>query len=71
MLLEIAEFILYSAAIVVISKYVLVSALRKLAETLRLKAKTVGNIAGVATSVPEFLTITASTLRGLSRSKCL
>lgn len=62
--LEIIKFLFYSALIVVISKYVLVNILRKLAETLNLKAKTTGNIAGVATSVPELLTITFSAATG-------
>ena len=66
MLLEILKFIFYSILIVVISKYILVTTLRKLAENLNLKAKTVGDIAGYATSVPEFLTITTSSIRGLS-----
>lgn len=66
MLLEIVKFVIYSALIVLISKYILVSTLRKLAENLNLKAKTVGDVAGYATSVPEFLTITTSSLRGLS-----
>ncbi len=66
MLLEIIKFIFYSILIVVISKYILVMTLRKLAENLNLKAKTVGDIAGYATSVPEFLTITTSSIRGLS-----
>lgn len=64
--LEIIKFIIYSILIVIISKYILVKTLRKLAESLNLKAKTVGDIAGYATSVPEFLTITTSSLRGLS-----
>ena len=66
MLLEIIKFIIYSGLIVLISKYVLVTTLRKLAEALNLKAKTVGDIAGYATSVPELLTITTSSLRGLT-----
>lgn len=66
MLIEIVKFIIYSILIVVISKYILVTTLRKLAESLDLKAKAVGNIAGYATSVPEFLTITTSSLRGLT-----
>ncbi len=66
MLIEILKFIIYSILIVIISKYILVKILRKLAESLDLKAKTIGNIAGYATSVPEFLTITTSSLRGLS-----
>lgn len=66
MFLEIIKFIIYSALIVLISKYILVTNLRKLAESLKLKPKTVGNIAGYATSIPELLTITTSSLRGLS-----
>lgn len=66
MLLEIIKFIIYSGLIVLISKYILVTTLRKLAETMNLKAKTVGDIAGYATSVPELLTITTSSLRGLT-----
>ena len=66
MLIEIIKFIIYSALIVLISKYILVTTLRKLAESLKLKAKTVGNIAGFATSIPELLTIVTSSLRGLS-----
>lgn len=65
MLVEIIKFIIYSIFIVLISKYILVTTLRKLAESLNLKAKTVGDIAGYATSIPEFLTITTSSLRGL------
>lgn len=65
MLLEAVKFIFYSILIVLISKYVLVNAIRKLGENLNVKAKTVGNIAGVATSVPELLTISASSVRGL------
>ena len=66
MFLEIIKFIIYSALIVLISKYILVTNLRKLAESLKLKPKTVGNIAGYATSIPELLTITTSSIRGLS-----
>ena len=66
MLIEIIKFIIYSSLIVVISKYILVTTLRKLAEAMNLKAKTVGDIAGYATSVPELLTITTSSLRGLT-----
>ncbi len=64
MLFEIVKFILYSGLIVLISKYILVITLRKLAENLNLKPKTVGNIAGYATSVPELLTISVSSMKG-------
>ena len=65
MLYEFVKFIIYSGIIVLISKYILVKTLRKLAENLNLKPKTVGDIAGCATSVPELLTITTSSIRGL------
>ena len=68
---EILKFIIYSCIIVLISKYALVETIRKLAESLQIKSKTVGDITGFSTSVPEFLTITTSSLRGLSRSKYL
>lgn len=68
MFFEIAKFILYSGLIVLIAKYILVITLRKLAENLNLKAKTVGDIAGYATSMPELLTITVSSMNGLMSS---
>jgi len=64
-LTEIIKFILFAFLIVLISKNILVTTLRKLAEGLKLKAKTVGDIAGISTSVPELLTITTSNIRGL------
>lgn len=64
-LIEFFKFIIYSGLIVVISKYALVPVLRKLAESLNLKPKTVGSISGVATSVPELLTVSFSALTGL------
>ena len=65
MLIEIGKFFIYSILIVVISKYMLVKALRKLAENLKLKPRVIGNIAGIATSIPELLTVTVSSFRGL------
>ena len=65
MLIEIGRFFIYSILIVVISKYMLVKALRKLAENLKLKPRTIGNIAGFATSIPELLTVTVSSFKGL------
>lgn len=65
LLWEIVQFVVFSGLIVLISKKVLVKTLRNLAENLRLKPKTVGDIAGVATSVPELLTICASSFNGL------
>ena len=65
LILEFLKFIIYSVVIVLISKYILVVTLRKLAEVLSLKPKTVGNIAGIATSMPELLTIAFSSFNGL------
>lgn len=65
MFFELIRFVLYSGLIVLIAKYILVPTLRKLAENLNLKSKTVGNIAGYATSMPELLTISISSLNGL------
>lgn len=65
MLIEFTKFLIYSGVIVLISKYILVTTLRKLAETLDLKPKTIGDIAGYATSMPELLTIGASSFSGL------
>lgn len=65
MVFEIIKFLIYSSLIVLISKYILVATLRKLAENLDLKPKTVGDIAGYATSMPELLTIGASSFNGL------
>lgn len=65
MIFEIIKFFVYAFLIVVISKYILVKSLRKLAENLKLKPRTIGNIAGIATSIPEFLTVTVSSFRGL------
>lgn len=62
---EFIKFIIYSGLIVVIAKYLLVPILRKLAESLNLKPKTVGNITGFATSVPELLTVSFSAFTGL------
>ena len=65
MLIEFIKFLIYSGVIVLISKYILVTTLRKLAETLDLKPKTIGDIAGYATSMPELLTIGVSSFSGL------
>lgn len=65
MIIEIIKFIVYSSLIVFISKFLLVKILRSLAENLNLRANIVGNIAGIATSIPEFLTVTISSFTGL------
>lgn len=65
MWIEIGKFFLYAIFIVIVSKVILVKSLRKLAENLQLKSRVIGNIAGVATSIPELLTVTVSSFRGL------
>ena len=65
MFYEFIKFVIYSTLIVLVSKYILVLVIRKLAENLHLKPKTVGNIAGYATSIPELLTIVTSSTKGL------
>ena len=62
---EIIQFAFFSGLIVLISKNILVKTLRNLAENLNLKPKTVGDIAGVANSIPELLTISVSSFNGL------
>lgn len=65
MFIGILKFLMYSMVIVIISKYVLVRLLRAFALNLNLSSKTVGNIAGVATSMPELLTVSFSAFAGL------
>ena len=63
--IEIIEFLFFTGLIVLISKNILVKTLRDLAENLKLKSKTIGSIAGVATSIPELLTVSISSFQGL------
>lgn len=65
MIIEIIKFFVYSLIIVAISKFILVKALRELAENLNLGAKIVGEIAGIATSIPELLTVTIASFKGM------
>ena len=62
---EMIQFLVYSLLVVGIAKYILVPILRKLGESLNLKPKTIGFIAGIATSVPELLTVSFSAFSGL------
>ena len=54
-----------SILIVLISKYILANSLRNLAKAIEIKPKTIGNISGIATSIPELLTTTISGFKGL------
>lgn len=65
LLIECVKFLLYSILIVLISKYILVKILRTIGKLLNLKPKVIGNIAGIATSIPELLTVSFSAWTGL------
>jgi len=64
MIIELFKLIIALTMIVLISKYILVKTIRKIAEYLNLKPKTVGNISGFATSIPELLTTCISSITG-------
>ena len=66
MFIEFIKLAIYIILIIIISKYMLVKLLRSIAETLNLGAKTVGNIAGFATSIPELFTVTLASISGLA-----
>lgn len=65
MIITFLKFIICSILIVIISKNILATTLRKLAQSMNLKPKTVGNIAGIATSVPELLSLGIAGFTGL------
>lgn len=65
LVLEIIKLLIELLIIVVVSKNLLVPTLRKLGKELKLKAQTIGNISGIATSIPEFLTVTFSAITGM------
>ena len=71
MLIEFIKLIICSLIIVLISKYILANNLRILADVMNLKPKTVGNISGMATSIPELLTTTISALKGLHETSVI
>ncbi len=71
MLIEFIKLIICSLVIVLISKYILAKNLRILADVMNLKPKTVGNISGMATSIPELLTTTISALKGLHETSVI
>ena len=71
MIIEFLKLIIFSMLIVLISKYILAKSLRKLTNILDLKTKTTGNLAGIATSIPEFLTTTISAIKGLTETSIM
>ncbi len=66
MIIEIGKFLIYTILIVLLSKILLAKALRGIAENLKLKPRIIGSITGIATSIPEFLTVTVSCFKGLT-----
>lgn len=56
-ILEIIKLIIELLIIIFVSKNLLVPVLRKVGELLELKPQTIGNISGIATSIPEFLLV--------------
>ena len=65
---EIIKLIIELLVIIFVSKNLLVPTLRKIGELLELKPQTIGNIAGIATSIPEFLTVTFSSISGMAEA---
>ena len=66
--IEFFKLLIQVLLIVLVSKYLLISLLRALSKTLNLNAKITGNITGIATSVPELLTVSFSALSGLANA---
>ena len=62
---EVVKLIVELLIIVLVSKNLLVPIIRNLGKNLNLKSHTIGNIAGIATSIPEFLTVTFSAINGM------
>lgn len=59
------KFIIYSTLIIIIAKNALVTVIRKLATALNLDSKVVGNIAGIATSMPELISVFFTSIQGM------
>ena len=65
LILNLTQFIIYSTLIVLVTKNFLIKVLRKLASALDLESKTVGDISGVATSMPEVISVFFTSLQGM------
>lgn len=65
LILNLTQFIIYSILIVLVTKNFLIKVLRRLASALDLDSKTVGNISGVATSMPEVISVFFTALQGM------
>ena len=65
LILQLTEFVVYAVLIVLITKNFLIKVLRKLASALDLESKAVGDISGVATSMPEVISVFFTSLQGM------
>ena len=65
LLFNLLKFIIYSTLIIIIAKNALVTVIRKLATALNLDSKIVGNIAGIATSMPELISVFFTSIQGM------
>lgn len=65
LLIEFIKLAIELIIILIVSKKVLVPVLRNLAESLELKSHAVGTISGIATSMPELLTVTFASISGM------
>ncbi len=65
LILNLTQFIIYSILIVLVTKNFLIKVLRRLASALDLDSKTVGNVSGVATSMPEVISVFFTALQGM------
>lgn len=65
LILKLIQFVIYSILIVLITKNLLVKVLRRLATALDLDANTVGDISGIATSMPELISVFFTALEGM------
>ncbi len=65
LILQLTEFVVYAVLIVLITKNFLIKVLRKLASALDLESKAVGDISGVATSMPEVISVFFISLQGM------
>lgn len=65
LIFNLLKFIVYSTLIIIIAKNALVRVIRKLATALNLDSKVVGNIAGIATSMPELISVFFTSIQGM------
>lgn len=65
LILNLTQFVIYSILIVFVTKSFLVKVLRQLASALDLESKTVGDISGIATSMPEVISVFFTSLQGM------